>query len=146
MPKKIVVYEVDGRERELTAIPKFPEIQKLVGGHVEIVSVLDRVEHGRFIYCPMFVHEEGLILKLPRNEKATALYQANVRKQFPDAPNPFEEAAKRWRARFPVEAVHIDGTPADAVAAGYKSDPWIAGTAIVFHGYSVEEVDEEVTS
>lgn len=78
---------------------------------------------------------------LPRNEKATVIYQRNVREQFKGHANPFRAASARMRARA-MGAFVQDVTPTDAVALGYKDDPWICGPAIYFEGWTCEEVAE----
>lgn len=146
MPKRIVVLNVDGSERELSAPPGLIEMQGIVGGYVEHVRVLDHVApEGHFIYTSMFVNEESLLNDLPRNAKATEWYQRNVRTAFPEAKNPFRAADEANRRRFP-NATHFDITPPGALAAGYKDDPWIAGPAVLFEGWTVEEVDDAVSS
>lgn len=97
MDKAIVLLEPDGTETVLAAAPTWKAMSALLGGPVDLVKVVDRVEDGRLVYTALFVHEEGLLLDLPRNEVATALYQRNVRLQFPSAANPFAEAAAAWR-------------------------------------------------
>lgn len=53
-------------------------IEPLVGGHMEHVTVLFNNRES-----DMFVHEEGRLLGLPRNEKATEIYLTAWKKRFP---------------------------------------------------------------
>jgi hypothetical protein len=50
MPKRIMVYQADGFEFELMKLPSLEHMQALVGGYIEQVTVLDRVDEGRPIY------------------------------------------------------------------------------------------------
>ncbi len=86
----------------------------------------------------MFVNGPGLLDGLPRNENATEVYQRNVRAQYPDAENPFMAAKKAFEEKI-KGAVIINATPENAL--GYEKDTWIAGDAILFDGYTCDEVD-----
>lgn len=140
MTKRIVVLNVDGSERVLDAVPKLAEMQAIVEGFIEHVTVLDRIEpDGAFVYTSMFVNENGLLDNLPRNAKATEIYQRNLRAAYPDAANPFQAA----QAEF-VEAVEaIGATLIDArpEVPGYEDDPYICGPALLFEGYTTDEVN-----
>ncbi len=141
MSKRIRVLNVDGTERELAAVPDYLEMQKILGGDREMVRVLDRITPGgEFVYTALFVNETGLLEGLPRNEAATVIYQRNIREQF-EGPNPFHQANAAYLSRFGKPDFDHDLTPESAKAAGYKDDPWIAGPAIYFEGYTVDEVD-----
>lgn len=142
MPKRIVVISPDGSESELDAVPGLAEMQRLVGGDIEHVRVLDRIEpRGARIYTSMFVNETGLIDGLPRNERATAVYQRNVRTAYPGVAHPFRKASEEWLREL-RGAVVVDATPD---VPGYADDPWISGTAILFEGWTCEEVDAAMT-
>jgi hypothetical protein len=138
--KRIVVLNTDGTERELASVPSLKEMQAILGGWIEHVRVLDHIEGTRGVYTSMFVNETGLIDGLPRNPKATEAYQRNVRMAFPDAENPFRAADEDNRKRFPNCEI-IDATPKDAIENGYRDDPWISGPAILFEGWTCEEVE-----
>src|ERR1039457_5843092 len=98
--KRIVVLNTDGAERELTSVPTLEEIPQIVAGYYERVRVLDHIKGTRGVYTSMFVNDNGLITGMPRNEKATAVYQRNVRMAFPSAANPFRAAEEANRNRF----------------------------------------------
>jgi hypothetical protein len=141
MTRRIVALFPDGSELVLAKPPTWAEMQKIVGGPVERVTVLDHLEGERGVYTSMFVHESGLLDGLPRNPKATEAYQRNARRFFPQAENPFRAIDEAWRARLPNPFRAVDMTPEHAIAAGYKDDPWIAGPAILFEGWTCQEVD-----
>jgi len=144
--KRILVLQPDGTERELSAAPTLREMRAIVGGTVDHVRVLDRLEPGPAglagVYTSMFVNDTGLSDGLPRNAKATEIYQRNIRAQFADHAQPFRAAREEMLARYAtMGATFIDATPPDVAAAGYHDDPWIAGPAIFFEGWTCEEVD-----
>lgn len=141
MTRRIVVLHPDGRETVLGAVPSMARIEAIIGGPAERVTVLDHLEGERGVYTTMFVHESGLLDRLPRNPKATEAYQRNARTFFAGAENPFRAIDEAWLARLPNPSRAVDVTPEHAIAAGYKDDPWIAGTAVLFEGWTREEVD-----
>src|SRR5579872_5689279 len=103
MTKRIVILGTDGSETEIPTVPDLKALQTIVGGYIEHVRVLDHIEPGGAgVYTSMFVNEEGLLDDLPRNEKATAIYQRNVRAAFPEAENPFRAADEHWRLSLPA--------------------------------------------
>jgi hypothetical protein len=144
--KRILLIAPNGAVVELPACPSRGHMQRAVAGDIEYVNVLDRVEKGEPIYTFMVVNEIGLLLDLPRNEKATEIFQRNVRAAFPASATPFADAHKAWLARHPPDSVITDLTPKHALERGYKDDPWIAGPAIYFEGHSVAECDELITA
>ncbi len=145
MTKCIRVLNVDGTERVLAEVPNYLEMQKILGGDREMVRVLDRIEpDGHLVQTAMFVNDCGLLDGLPRNEAATKVYQRNVRAQY-EGPNPFKQAKAVYLAKFGRSEFDADLTPDDAIAAGYPDDPWIAGPAIFFEGYTVDEVDDALS-
>jgi hypothetical protein len=117
-------------------------MQAIVGGLIEHVRVLDRIENGRFVYTSMFVSDTGLIDGLPRNQKASEVYQRNIRAAYPQSENPFREAHENWKASIPDDFTLIDGRPEEAKTDEYTDSPWICGPAILFDGYTCEEADE----
>lgn len=140
--KRIVVLHVDGTETVLPTPPTWSEMQALVDGYVKHVRVLEIDEEGMkyfaYRYTAMFVNEEGLLRDLPRNARATEAYQRNVRTQYPHSAQPFREA----RANF-EDAVRAQGYAVieqAEPAPGYLDDPWIAGEAVLFEGWTCEEV------
>jgi hypothetical protein len=134
--KKILVLKADGTTTELTKKPTLKEMQRIVGGYIEFVRVLDHIENGKGVYATMYVNEDGLSQNLPRNENATKIYQRNTRLAFPDAENPFLEARKQMEKRISPGAVFINLVPDE-----YELDPYVVGDAIFFQGYTVEEAD-----
>lgn len=135
--KRILIIKADGQVSELNILPTSREMQKIVGGWIEHVKVVDRVEDGKPIYTSMYVNEEGLVNELPRNQKATDIYQRNIRIQFPNSKNPFIEANEL----FKKESIAKGFTIVDTTDADYASDPYISGDAIFFEGYTIAEVD-----
>lgn len=138
MPKRIMVYQADGFAFELTKLPSLQEMQALVGGYIEQVTVLDRVEAGQPIYTLMYVNEDGLNDHMPRNAKATEIYQRNARWQHPDAENPFIAMDSEMRQR----ASAMGATLFNMQPPEYAEDPWIAGPAIVFEGWDCAAVNQ----
>lgn len=137
--KRIVLLSPNGSEHMLTKPPTFDEMRMLLDGLPERVAVMDRLrDHEIIVYTAMFVNKDGLRLDLPRNPRATEIYQRNVRHQFRDFPDPFHQANEVWRRRHGLEVVD---TPKHALERGYKKDPWIAGPAIYFEGWVLEDVD-----
>jgi hypothetical protein len=113
-------------------------MQALVGGYIEQVTVLDRVDEGRPIYTLMYVNEDGLNDNMPRNQKATEIYQRNARWQHPEAENPFlamEGTMRQWAEAMGANFFNMQ--PPE-----YAEDPWIAGPAIVFEGWDCAEVNQ----
>jgi hypothetical protein len=141
MTKQILIINADGTQTELDHVPLTGEMLKIIGGMIDAVSVVDRIEDGRPIYTYMFVHDQGLMIGLPRNARATEIYQRNTRLRYPGHPSPFRAAVEDWKASQKGNDI-IDITPLEAKDAGYEDDPWIAGTVVYWHGYTREEVDE----
>jgi hypothetical protein len=141
MAQRIVIIHPDGREElwTQTALPNLAEMQKIVGGYIELVRVLRQDIEDRNEYTNIIVNDEGLLNGLPRNQRATDLYLANVRRQFPDHPEPWQAAAdedrKKWES---AGAAYIDFTP----EAYRGKEPVIAGTVIWFSGYTCDELIE----
>ena len=147
MKQEIQIIRADGSIAKMKKTPTLKEMQEIVGGLVEHVRVLDHIDDtGRLVYTSMFVNEEGLLKHLPRNEKATEIYQRNTKAQFPYSDNPFKDARQAYRKHVEARGfTYIDGTPKDVKDEGYQDSPWIAGDAIFFSGYTVEEADEAIT-
>lgn len=87
MNTKYTVIRPDGTEQthqiKLPAAPTLQTLRSLIvphldGGDLEQVSVL---HNGKG--TDMFVDEEGLLKRLPRNDKATAIYRAHYLNQHP---------------------------------------------------------------
>jgi hypothetical protein len=139
-PKTVLVLNVDRSIHALPAPPTWQRMQAIVGGTVEQVRVLDRIEAGQPIYSFLYVNEDGLTLGLPRNDQATQVYQRSVRMAYGNHPQPFLAAKAHARQLAALMGgVQIDLTPSREQAA-YELDPWIAGPAIYFEGWSAEEV------
>ena len=121
-------------------LPDLNQMQRVVKGNIELVRVLREDildETGRWAYTYMICNETGLLTGLPRNEKATQLYQANIRRQYPDSADPFAEAdkafSKKWES---LGATVIDGNPPSMD----RSDPPVTGDVLLFDGYTCEEL------
>ena len=83
----MTVYHTDGREEVVeTDLPPRPNLHQLKevmapyfpNAYTEHVKVLVGDS-----YTDMFVDEDGMTKKLPRNEKATAIYRNNWRHIYP---------------------------------------------------------------
>lgn len=143
MTKEILILRADGSAEPFAAKVTLKSLQAAVGGKIEHVRVLDRIEDGRFVYTSMYVNDEGLLLGLPRNSTATEVYQRNIRAQYPKSQQPFKEANARFNKEHESSGVTvIDGTPASAKASGYDDDPWICGDVVLFKGYTCQEADD----
>jgi hypothetical protein len=139
--KRAVIIRSDGREQVLLNGPEsyvyfrdYEAMRNIVGGPPEFTKVL-RQDLSGYVFTFMVVHESGVVDGLPRNQRATDLYLANARRQFPDADNPSRALREAWIAQFPKGAV-IDTSP-----PGYSDDPYIAGDVIWFDGWECEELD-----
>lgn len=142
--KQIRVIRPDGTGHVLDFAPTSAMLGEIVGGYIEIVQCLDRVEDGKGVYCPMVINEEGLLMDLPRNEEATKLYQNNVRTRYAGHPNPFEQARLDHEAEMQERGfVVIDGNK--HLPNWNPDDPAIVGTVVYFQGYTVEEMDDAIT-
>ena len=84
----MTVYHTDGREEVVeTDLPPRPNLHQLKevmapyfpNAYTEHVNVLVGSR-----YTDMFVDEDGLTKRLPRNEKATAIYRNNWLTQHPN--------------------------------------------------------------
>ena len=84
----MTVYHADGREEVMeTALPPRPNLHQLKevmapyfpNACTEHVSVLHNGRH-----TDMFVDEDGFTKRLPRNEKATAIYRNNWLTKYPN--------------------------------------------------------------
>lgn len=141
MTKAILILKASGDITELAHAPTLKEMQEIVGGDVEHVRVLDRIENGRFVYTSMFINECGLIDGLPRNPNATEAYQRNVRAQFSGEIEPFKAAEEQFRNEVKDSGMKV--IDATMPLPDYDpNDPHIAGDAILFQGYTVQEVDD----
>lgn len=131
--KRIVVLPPEGPERVLEAVPTLQEMQAIVGGYIEHVRVL-REDLPGYVYTSMIVNEDGLRLGLPRNERATAIYLANVRRQYPGEANPDRAARVRMRKAYEARGAKV-------FVLGPDAEPQIVGPAIWFDGYTVDQVN-----
>lgn len=144
--KQIVVIQPDGSERILDKFPTYDEMKSIVGGWIERVRVL---EHGSLAeypwrYTVMIVNEEGLLLNLPRNEKATELYQRNVLAQFPRDNKRASFIAAEVANKAQLERLGAVVIVAPPPPGSDPYDPHIAGSVIYFRGYTEQEVDAEM--
>jgi hypothetical protein len=136
--KPVQILYPDGRSDTRETPPTFDEMQQLVGGTVEAVRVLEHVTDTHYRYTYVYVNEEALDYGLPRNAAATTLYQQNVRMQYPNAENPFLAAKEVSQQRAQaMGAAFIELFPNPA----YDADPYLAGVAIYFQGWSCDEVN-----
>lgn len=84
MQTEYTIYRPDGTEElrsvEMRQDPGYDILAKLikpiVGGDFERVAIR---HEGLSIYTDMFVNDVGALIGLPRNEKATTFYHANMR-------------------------------------------------------------------
>jgi hypothetical protein len=141
MTKAILILRANGEITELPSGPTLAEMQDIVGGYVEHVRVLDRIENGRFVYTSMFINDEGLLNGLPRNPNATEAYQRNVRAQFAGEIEPFKAAEEQFRNEVKEGGFAlIEALPGPEEYD--PNDPHIAGDVILFQGYTCQEVDD----
>lgn len=54
--KEIQVIKVNGEISVLPKMPTLEEMHEILGGYIEQVTVLDRIEDGQFIYTVMFAN------------------------------------------------------------------------------------------
>jgi len=137
MEKRTLIIAPDGTEMVFDgALPTYGQQKETVGGWIEIVRVLRQDITDSNVYTLMIVNDEGRISGLPRNQKATDLYLANVRRQYPDAENPSVAANNAFMARCKERGVPVINLNAPAV------DPNICGTVIYFEGWTESELVE----
>lgn len=141
-PRRVVQIAPFGDEVELPGgLPTYEALRVILDGPVEQVRVLREDITGENVYTYMYAHEEGLLRGLPRNQRATDIYLANVRRAFPDAESPVKAAREAYQAE--LRARGGDFTYISAAPEGYDEDPYIAGTVIWCDGWTCEEVDAE---
>ena len=71
MKGKAIVYYTDGHSEELDHKPTMKELQKLVGGYIEIVV---RTVFNPTFVGQMIVNEDGVSMNLPVNAYGTTIY------------------------------------------------------------------------
>jgi hypothetical protein len=89
METKFTVYFPDGTKAErMTDIPRDPGygllktlLKEFIPNHFEHVAVLHDDKR-----LDMFVDEDGLMKKMPRNEAATEIFRTNWLKKYPKTP------------------------------------------------------------
>jgi len=121
----------DEEQHELDQEPTFTDMQKFVGGHIEIVNVLYQDKA-----CHMIVHEEGMILQLPVNEVATEIYHAASKARGVDPLNPTDLKKDREdHYNNMAKNLGIERSALKVVELGLTLlPPMIYGPAIVFEG------------
>ncbi len=142
--KRVILFRTDGSEIALPMVPTLDDMQRMIGGYVERVRCLDRFENGRPVFSSMFVHETGLIDGMPRNQKATVIYQRNIKAAFPNDPEPFLTAHAAFLSDAEKLGVTVIAGEGPGSSEEYIRDPYICGPAIWFEGYTCEEADEEI--
>lgn len=137
MPKRVVIMMVDGTTVTLKKIPSFDKMREFVGGFTELVKVLPLDSPSVAPQCLtyMVVDEEGRIKGKARNELATEIYLNLTRKQFPGVDNPFKKAKEEFLKDFPKGIILVGNF------WGEEEEPFIAGDAIYFEGYTTRELD-----
>lgn len=83
MPGTMIFIDTDGHrdERTLKAAPKLEELQKMVGGYIQLVPLFSRVAHSSGMQkCVVLCNEDGKNLNLPLNHEATRLWQLSAGK------------------------------------------------------------------
>lgn len=84
MKGQIIIITPDSTEatverRDMTAPPSLPELQELVGGYIELAPMLNHFMTPQGLKpCVAFWNEDGRMLKLPRNNMATAIWSESV--------------------------------------------------------------------
>jgi hypothetical protein len=140
--RAVILIQPDGTETVLCEgdqIPGDDAIKKAIDGPLEFVRVLRQEDEG-FTYTWMIGHEMALIEKLPRNQKATDLYLANVRRAYPDHPQPWKAAEQAMRRDYEAlvgKALHVESLAPD----GYDEDPYVAGPVIWFKGWTCQALE-----
>lgn len=82
MAYEIVVIQANGnitKERQLKA-PDYKQISKVVGGLIQQVPHLTKIENMELKRGQMMVNEEGILHNLPYNPVATAIWRENLGK------------------------------------------------------------------
>lgn len=84
MSGTMIVIDADGHrdERTLKAAPKLEELQKMVGGYIQLVPAFNRVAHSSGMQkCVVLCNEDGKNLDMPVNQEATRLWQLSAGSQ-----------------------------------------------------------------
>ena len=138
----LIIYPDGTTEPQVPAsrglLPSLDEMQAVVEGTVEFVNTL-RSDLPGFTYTYMVVNDMGLKTGLPRNQKATDLYLANIKRQFPDSPSPSKEATSRFEQGL-KDAGIVPMAIMDLNPPGYEDDPYVCGTVLLFDGYTKDEL------
>jgi hypothetical protein len=129
--------ELEKDELDENGIPSLEKMQECVGGYIEIVSVV-RPDLPGLTLTRMVVNEEGFIKNLPRNPRASTLYAEISRRQFPNSAEPWKDAERAWRASLPKGVLVINAVPPNL----RDLPPTIFGTALLFAGWTLEELAE----
>lgn len=145
--KKILLLLPSGAIIDLgPQVLSYQQLKSTIGGYIEHVTVLDRIERSprgdRWIYTSMYVHEEGRLIGLPHNPKATAIYQRNIRAQRPGHPYPFAEVEQEMQAAATKAGVfYINLSESDPTSD--PDYPDIVGPAIYYQGWDIQEIERE---
>lgn len=88
METEYIVIRPDGTEEKHTAnLPEEPDYEQIKAIMIQVFGPRSWFERVAVLHdgkrTDMFVDEEGLLKRLPRNEKATAIYRANWLAQHP---------------------------------------------------------------
>lgn len=83
MKGKMITVLVTGviEEVEISAPPSLAEMQRAVGGYIEQIPIFRTYQGAPAV---AFCNEEGKIYQLPRNERATALWQESAHRPIYD--------------------------------------------------------------
>jgi hypothetical protein len=135
MEKSVVYLFADGSEVHFKKVPSFEKMRGWLGGYVELVRVLpmDAPEPLEKYLTYLAVDEEGRIKDLLKNDQATEIYHNLTKKQFPGVENPIRKARETFVASMP-KGIFV-------VSSFYEEDPYIAGDAIYFQGYTCKELE-----
>lgn len=110
--------------------PSLDEMQKFVGGFIELVTVLYKGKK-----CHMIVNENGIAEGLPVNETATEIYYAASRARGVE---PTDDAQREADSKAQLEglAKNLGVKPEDItqIKLGPPGAPKIHGPAIVLEG------------
>ncbi len=116
--------------RDEEGTPDWGEMQKYVGGDLEIVNVLFLKKA-----CHMLVHDEGMVIGLPKNPKATEIYYAASRARGVDPAN--KEERKADEAKQLENLAERHGIPIENIITsklGEGMENCIYGSAVVLEG------------
>lgn len=84
MKGTMLIFQADAQRPSAVTLagpPGIQQLQKAVGGYIEVVPYFDTIEHDGAVHrCAAFCNEEGKLNGLEFNARATTLWDAALRR------------------------------------------------------------------